>query len=368
MDSMNLAPAAEPVANTDAASPAQPSSGFVISDVLDHAPAPRAQLAAADHETHEVFAYTDPLKPTATRLIEYSVLMRRMVQAAQLNDRYVDGYNLPRWFEGLGGLGYMPGQHRVKFQSETGLPDYPSWGQVRAARNLAQTAGAGSNLQRINQLYATLPSVQFNNVQVDVLDVDPESKINRFRVYHDRWVDPGFIVRTTMFLEQPMPDDSTKKKRGKSAADDLPMRFTGEEWVPETKLKDALTSATGGSPATFVLLADYMCGKALTGVTQGIVGPVWFKGVQCPELIGGLLDISPKSQIACFTAYEITRAKPEGEAVPWFDPGDAALERIRAAGWHANIDKVWVVTPELREALEQYAHEMDPSLKVRTIF
>ncbi len=373
LDSLSLTPAKG--ANTDTSTTApseaprsgQPS-GYAVVDAFELAK--RNAIAnglpvAAAYDTTEKFDYATPLEPTHRQLDAYGALMRRMVMAAQLDDRFVDGRNLHRWFDGVSALALRPEKLRARLQRETGLPCFSTWAQVDASRLAANKAGEGSHLHRVRHQFVNLPEVTLGKVTVDVLDIDPNTQMRRFRVYSDRWADPGFIVRTTLHLQQPLHD---AKKGWLKDTYKAPMQIVDGQWKPSQKLWDAIDASSGTTPAQLALTALYLCGDALKSVTQGIVGPAWFSGAQVPEMIQGLLEIAPNNTVTCFTAYELHREAPEGDVMPWFDPGDAQLEQILARGWHATLDKLWVTTPELREALEDYARDHDPTLKIRTIY
>lgn len=372
LDSFGLAPANEPPAAAPAAVVNQ-SANYAVEDAFEGAKRnaiASGQHTAAAYDTAEKFDFANPLEPTHRQLDAYGALMRRMVMAAQLDDRFVDPRNLHRWFDGVSALALRPEKLRVRLQGETGLPDFSTWTQVDASRLAAVRAREGSHLFKVREQFVNLPPMTLGKLSVDVLDVDPKTQMRQFRVYSDRWVDPGFIVRTTLHLEQPLREEPKKSGwfKGAPTTPPAPMQIVDGVWKPSQKVWDAVDAATATTPAQLAVTALYLCGDAVKSVTQGIVGPAWFGGVDVPEMIEGLLEIAPNNTVTCFTSYELHRAEPEGPHTPWHDPGDAHLEQMLSRGWHATIDKLWVTTPELREALEQYARDYDPTLKIRTIY
>jgi hypothetical protein len=41
---------------------------------------------------------------------------------------------------------------------------------------------------------------------------------------------------------------------------------------------------------------------------------------------------------------------------------------MKARGWSATVDKLWVCTPQVRGVLEKYAADYDTTLKVRPFY
>ncbi len=309
------------------------------------------------------------LKLADSELSDYGATMNRAVITAQLDDRFVSPKFLEKAFTGLSALGMMPGTQRVEIHGETGMPAYLAWSRVTAQRDLARHFRPDD--ARYTKLHLSTPmSASVRELLVDIPDsplvsdarvevVDLEGQARRFRVHLDAWRHPGFIVRTTLHI------DPAKAERWNVA----PMTHDASgAWKMNPELNAMAGALSKQGVAQLAFVVSKHCGEALTGVTQGIVGPVYFSGVVMPDPIADVFDVLPDNLIACFTAFELWRGPRDATNPPWIDPDDAPLERLIAEGWSAEVDKLWVCTHELREALQIYADKYDTTLKVRALF
>jgi hypothetical protein len=210
----------------------------------------------------------------------------------------------------------------------------------------------------VRDLLRDIPDSPLNNdARVEVVELEGQAR--RFRVHLDAWRDPGFVVRTTLH------NDPSKARR----FDVPPMTQNASgAWVMNGELNAMAGSLAKEGAAHLAFIVSKHCGEALTGVTQGIVGPVYFAGAVMPDAIADLFEIAPDNVIACFSAFELWREPRDAGNPAWNDPDDAPLERLKAEGWSAEVDKLWVCTPELRSTLELYAEKYDTTLKVRALF
>ncbi len=335
-------------------------------DVLETGPAP-ARLVAVG--TADVYDSVPPLKLTHRELQDYGACMSRAIATAQLDNRFVSASYLEKGFMGIAALGMMPREQRVQIHGETGMPTYGSWAQVNAQRDLARHTNP--NDARFTRLHLSSPMSAhvrdlLRNVPDSPLNADPrievvelEGQKRLFRVHLDTWADPGFVIRTTLHIDPSKARrfDVAPLAQGKSGA-----------WVMNRELNAMVGSLAKQGAAHLALVASKHCGHALTGVTQGIVGPVYFSGTVMPDEIADLFEIAPNNLVACFTAFELWREPRDAKNPPWIDPDDAPLERLQAQGWSAEVDKLWVCTPELRSTLEMYAEKYDTTLKVRVLY
>ncbi|MEZ0315070.1 MAG: hypothetical protein ACAI38_25140 [Myxococcota bacterium] len=353
----SLAPANE--------APAVPS-GHEVQDGFEVHPGAGRLVAVG---TAEVYDSVPPLKLTHKEVQDYGASMSRAVKTAQLDDRFVSPKYLERAFTGLSALGMMPREQRVQLHGETGMPTYVSWAQVHAQRDLARHFRADD--PRYTKLHLSTPmsahvrdllkdipdSPLTSDARIEVVEVDGQTR--RFRVHLDAWRDPGFVVRTTLHID---PSKAT-------SVDVAPMtQDASGAWAMNRELNAMVGSLAKQGASHLALIVSRHCGQALTGVTQGIVGPVYFSGAVMPDPIADVFDALPDNLIACFTAFELWREPREVTNPAWVDPDDAPLERLIAQGWSAEVDKLWVCTPELRSALEFYAEKYDTTLKVRSTF
>ena len=319
--------------------------------------------------TADVYDSVETLKLTHREVEDYGACMSRAIVTAQLDHRFVSATFLERAFQGLSALGMMSREQRVQVHGETGLPTYSSWAQVNAQRDLARHVSP--NDARFTRLHVSAPlSAQVRELLRDIPDsplnsdarievVELAGQSRRFRVHLDTWRDPGFIVRTTLHI------DPSKAR----VFDVAPITQDARgNWALNRELNAMVGSLAKQGSAHLAFVASQHCGEALTGVTQGIVGPVYFSGTVMPDAIADLFEIAPDNLIACFSAFELWR-EPRADGHPaWIDPDDGPLEQLKAAGWSAEVDKLWVCTPELRSTIELYAQKYDTTLKVRTLY
>lgn len=323
-----------------------------------------AAVGAAD-----VYDSVATLKLTHRELTDYGAVMSRAIATAQLDDRYVSQAYLEKGFMGLSALGMMPREQRVHVHGETGMPTYSSWAQVNAQRDIARNVNphdarftrlhlSAPMSAHVRELLCDIPNSPLNQEpRVEVVDVVGQTR--RFRVHLDVWRDPGFIVRTTLHIDP--------AKTGPFHVQPMTQAKNGA-WVLNRELRAMVGALANQGAAQLVLIASKHCGEALTGVSQGIVGPIYFGGTVMPNAIADLFEIAPDNLIACFTAFELARVPRDVSLPEWVDDDDAALGRLKADGWSAQVDKLWVTTPELRSTIEMYATQYDPTLKVRALY
>lgn len=260
----------------------------------------------------------------------YLSQLEALIDAARLNVAYIPPQRILtnlKAMQALSNAGRLHAGHAgLTVHAHSGLPDRGAWlaTEALAGQHWSSTAHAVARLDdvfegqdgavvnsrrpdvpgrlRAAEILLSLDVEPIPALQVELLNVDRQSGVRRFRVNYDSIVEPTLLQRISLELTQ-------KGDGGRHAPLELNHH---SEWVLTKEFRVTLERNANQAFELQLSPLEKKLGSALLSVSRGQVGPVWdVEGVSQPSWVNELMSAHPGNALAQFSVERVKRTSDQ---------------------------------------------------------